>query len=122
MFRGDEATINALRDAARAVRSVTTPATAKAKALRAAIDVLSSELSVTLAEIDERRAHEAEGASSITTWARRELGQDAGLTRQMVRAGSTFRDLPVVGEAARAGEISFEHVTSFTYALKHIGV
>ena len=30
--------------------------------------------------------HEADGASSIATWARRELRQDAGLTRQMVRA------------------------------------
>ena len=40
----------------------------------------------------------------------------------MVRAASTFRDLPAVGEAARAGAISFEHVTSFTYALKHLGV
>ena len=27
-----------------------------------------------------------------------------------------------MGEAARAGQISFEHVTSFTYALKHVGV
>ena len=44
------------------------------------------------------------------------------MTRQMVRAAATFRDLPAVGEAARSGEISFEHVTSFTYALSHVGV
>jgi hypothetical protein len=122
MLGGDEATTTAMRDAARAMSSVTTPATTKAKALRTAIDALSSELARTVAEIDETRAHEADGASSIGTWARRELGQDAGLTRQMVRVASTFRDLPAVGEAAQSGEISFEHVTSFTYALKHIGV
>ena len=44
------------------------------------------------------------------------------MTRQMVRAAATFRDLPVVGEAARSGVISFEHITSFTYALSHVGV
>lgn len=44
------------------------------------------------------------------------------MTRQMVRAASTFRDLPAVGDAARDGSIAFEHVCSFTYALKHIGV
>ena len=75
-----------------------------------------------LAAMDESKEHEADGASSIGTWARRELHQDAGLTRQMVRAAATFRDLPAVGAAARSGSISFEHVNSFTYALKHIGV
>ena len=122
MDSGDETTIATLRDAARAMTSVTTPATTKAKALRTAIDALSSELARTLADIDETKSHEAEGASSIGTWARRELNQDAGLTRQMVRAAATFRELPAVGESARSGAISFEHVTSFAYALKHIGI
>ncbi len=72
--------------------------------------------------MDATKAHESEGASSIGTWARRELNQDAGLTRQMVRAAATFRDLPAVGEAARAGAIGFGHVNSFTYVLKHVGV
>jgi hypothetical protein len=40
----------------------------------------------------------------------------------MVRAATTFRDLPAVAQAAREGVISFDHVTSFTYALKHIGL
>lgn len=72
--------------------------------------------------MDEARKHEAEGASSIVTWARRELHQDAVLTRQMVRAATTFRDLPDVAAAAHEGSISFEHVQLFTYALKHVGV
>ena len=39
-----------------------------------------------------------------------------------MRAAATLRDLPAVGEAARAGAIGFGHVNSFTYALKHVGV
>jgi hypothetical protein len=122
MLGGDETTIAKLRDAAVALRSVTTSTGEEIKALTRARNAADAALCDRLAAMDETRAHEAEGASSIVTWARRELGQDAGLTRQMVRAGSTFRDLPAVGAAARSGEISFEHVTSFTYALKHIGL
>ncbi len=122
MFGAAETTIAKMRDAARAMRSVTTSPTAKAVVIQRAIDALTAEQAQNLAEIDETKAHEAEGASSIVTWARRELHQDAATTRQMVRAGRTFRDLPAVAEAARAGAISFEHVTSFTYALKHLGV
>ena len=122
MFGEDTTTIATMRDAARAMRSFTTSPTTKAIAIQRAIDALTAEQAQTLAEIDATRAHEADGASSISTWARRELHQDAGRTRQMVRAGRTFRDLPAVAEAARRGEISFGHVTSFIYALKHVGV
>jgi hypothetical protein len=122
MLGGDEASIATLRDAARALRSVTTSTGDEIRAIDAAIRVLEAAKCERLAAMDEAKEHEVEGASSIGTWARRELGQDAGLTRQMVRAAVTFRDLPAVGAAARSGEISFEHVTSFTYALKHVGV
>ena len=122
-MQGDsETTIGTMRDAVCAMRSVTTSPTAKAVAIQKAIDALTAEQALTLAEIDETKAHEVESASSIGTWARRELHQDAGLTRQMVKAAATFRDLPAVAGAARAGSISFEHVVSFTYALKHVGV
>jgi uncharacterized protein DUF222/HNH endonuclease len=117
-----ETTIATLRDAALAMRSVTTSTADEVRALSAARNALDAALCDRLAEIDRTKAHEVEGASSIGTWARRELNQDAGLTRQMVRAAGTFRDLPSVGESARAGSLSFEHVTSFTYALKHISV
>jgi uncharacterized protein DUF222 len=116
-----ETTIATLRDAARAMRSVTTSTTDEMRAIEAAIGALQAAKCERLAEIDETKQHEADGASSISTWARRELNQDAGLTRQMVRAAATLKDLPVVGEAAQSGVISFDHVTSFTYALKHIG-
>lgn len=51
-----ETTIATLRRAARAIQSVTTPDTEAAKAIRTAIDALSSELSRTLAEIDETKS------------------------------------------------------------------
>lgn len=117
-----EITIATLRTAARAMQSVTTADTEAAKAIRIAIDALSAELAQTLAMIAETKGHERDGASSIGTWARRELHQDAGVTRQMVRAAATFKDLPQVGESARNGQISFEHAQSFTYALRHVGV
>ena len=117
-----ETTIATLRDAARAMASVTTSTSDEIRALAAARNAIDAAISERLADMDESREHEAEGASSIGTWARRELHQDAGLTRQMVRAARTFRDLPTVGEAARSGRIGFGHVNSFTYALTHVGI
>jgi hypothetical protein len=122
MLGGTETTIATLRDAARAMASVTTSTGDEIRALVTARHAIDAALSERLASMDAAKEHEAEGASSIGTWARRELTQDAGRTRLMVRAAATFTDLPAVGEAARAGLISFEHVNSFTYALRHIGV
>lgn len=122
MLGGDEITIATLRDAACAMRSVTSSTGDELRAIETAIQALQAAKCERLAAMDETKAHEAEGASSIGTWARRELHQDAGLTRQMVRAARTFRELTSVGEAAQRGEISFAHVNSFTYALKHVGV
>ena len=122
MISGDETTIAALRDAARAMASVTTSTGDEIRVLAAARNAIDAAISERLAEMDETKAHEVEGASSIGTWARRELRQDAGLTRQMVRAARTFRELPEVGEAARSGRIGFGHVNTFTYALKHVGI
>ena len=117
-----DTTIATLRDAARAMATATTSTADEIRAIDTAIQALQAAKCDRLAAMHESREHEAEGASSIGTWARRELGQDAGLTRQMVRAATTFRELPAVGEAARSGLISFDHVASFTYALRHIGV
>ena len=117
-----DTTIETMREAACAMRSVTTSTADEIRALADARNVIDAAISRRLAEMDVTKAHEVEGASSIGTWARRELRQDAGLTRQMVKAAATLRELPAVAEAAEAGLISFEHVVSFTYALQHIGV
>ena len=74
-----------------------------------------------LAEMEASRAHESEGASSITVWARREIGQDAGLTRAQVRAVSMTRTMHQVHEAAVEGRIGVRHLQSFAYAIAHCG-
>ena len=122
MLRDVDTTIATLREAACAMASVTTSIGDEIRAIETAIQSLQAAKCDRLAAMHESREHEVEGASSIVTWARRELNQDAGLTRQMVKAVATFHDLPAVAEAARAGAISFDHVNSLTYALRHIGV
>ena len=116
-----EQTVSLLRDAAQAVRSVTMSPCDRARALVAARNALDAQLAEDLAEIDAIKAHEVEGCASVATWAARELGQDPGTTRQMVRAARTMRDLPSIGAAAHAGRVSVDHVHACTYGLKHVG-
>ena len=116
-----EQTVSLLRDAARAMLSPTTSAADTVRAIHAAVDALQAQESGLLSEMDESKAHEADGAPSIMVWAARELGQDSKVTRQMVRAARTMRDLPAFGAAARAGRLSHDHVNAMTYALKHVG-
>jgi hypothetical protein len=116
-----EQTVALLRDAARAVRSVTMAPTDRARAIHAAVNALQAEEADALAEIEATKAHETEGCASVGTWAARELGQDPGRTRQMVRAARTMRDLPSIGAAAHAGDVSLDHLHACTYGLKHVG-
>jgi hypothetical protein len=116
-----EQTIGLLRDAARSMRSVTASPTDEVKAIHAAVNALQARESVLLAQMDESKAHEADGAASIATWAARELLQDPGVTRRMVNAARTMRDLPSFGQAAHSGALSAEHVNAMTYSLKHVG-
>src|SRR5690606_10580904 len=73
-----------------------------------------------LREVDDTRAFESEGASSVGAWARLALRQDAGQTRQLMKNSRTHRDLPAVGEAARSGAVSSEHSRHLTFALAHV--
>lgn len=109
-----------LRDAVRMLRSPTASLGDEVRAMDLAEKALATAKAEKLAEMDATKAHESEGASSITVWARRELGQDAHVTRAQVKAAATMRELPEVGDAARAGAIGMRHVESFTYALAHI--
>lgn len=120
MFSGNDQTIGILRDTARVLRCPTASLGDEVKALDLAEKALAVAKAERLAEMDAIKAHEADGASSITTWARREINQDAHVTRAQVKAAATMRELPSVGEAARAGKLALRHVESFTYALAHI--
>jgi hypothetical protein len=116
-----EHAVGLLRDAAQAIRVATMPACDRARALVAARNAIDAHLAEELAEIDATKAHEIEGAASVATWAARELRQDPGTTRQMVRAARTMRDLPSIGVAAHAGRVGLDHVHACTYGLKHVG-
>ncbi len=112
--------IGAMRAAAHAVRSVTSSTPDELRALAAARDAIDAAMADRLAEFDETKGYLIEDAPSTSTWARRELRQDAGRTRAMVRAADTMRVLPRVGESARAGRMSLEHMDRLTFALAHI--
>jgi hypothetical protein len=116
-----EQALRLLRDAAGAMRSPSTPPADEVRAIHAAVNALQARESDLLAEMDASKAHESEGAPSIAAWAARELAQDAKVTRQLVRAARTMRELPSFGDAARAGRLSAQHVNAMTYALKHVG-
>ena len=114
-------TVALLREAARAMRSVTACATDEIRAIHAAVNALQAREADLLAVMGETKAYEGEGASSMATWAARELRQDPKVTRQMVRAATAMRDLPKVGNAARAGQVSLAQVDAFSYSIKHVG-
>jgi hypothetical protein len=120
MLSGSDQTIGILRDTARVLRSPVSSLGDEVKAIDLAEKTLAVAKAERLAQMDTTKAHEADGASSITTWARREIHQDAHVTRAQVKAAATLCELPCVGEAARAGKLALRHVESFTYALAHI--
>ena len=112
-------TIERLRDAARALRSFDDRAALKA--IQTAQDALDAAKAERLAALQESKAFELDGASTVTTWARNELRLDARETKTLLRAAATMQDLPVVAKVAAAGQIRLEHVAVFSYGLKHIG-
>lgn len=116
-----EQAIELLREAARAMRSPTTGPADEIRAWAAVRNAADARISDLLAEMDETKAHEREGASSIATWAAREVRIDPKTTRQFVRAAKTMRLMPEVGAAARRGDVGSEHLAALTYGLRHVG-
>ncbi|WP_229051201.1 HNH endonuclease signature motif containing protein [Aeromicrobium sp. Leaf350] len=118
-----EGAVRVLREAAMALRTAGEhgPSTDTARALMTARNALDAALADTLASIRVAAGHEAEGASSITGWARRELRISAGETWRLIAASETMDALPEVREAAQHGQVTTEHVAAFTYARRHVG-
>jgi hypothetical protein len=116
-----EQAVGLLREAARAMRSPVTSPADEVRAIHRAVNALQARETDLLAQMDATKAHEADVAASIATWAARELLQDPATTRQMVKAARTMRDLPTFGEAAHAGTLGHDHVNAMTYSLKHVG-
>lgn len=117
----DRPVLDVLRDASHALRSVAVGATDEVRALVAARDALDAAISEGLLRIDETAAHEAEGASSVQTWARREVRLDASETRARLRSARAMRELPAMARLHREGRISAQHVVLFDFSLRHVG-
>jgi hypothetical protein len=73
-----------------------------------------------VAEVAEHRDFEAEGCSSVKNWLRDQLHLDTSDAAQLVRSARTLRDMPALGDLARAGAVSLDHVDSFTFAARRI--
>lgn len=122
MVSGDvDATLAALRSAAQALTSPTTSLADEVRALAVARNALDAALTDSLAEMEQTRGFEAEDASSLPTWAAREVRMDPAETRARVRASHALRDLPSVRTAFAGGRVSFEHARLFAYSTRHVG-
>lgn len=115
-----EATIEAMRKAAQAIRLSNDLDCVRA--IQAAQDALDAEKSARLASIADSAAYEAEGSSSLAAWARLQLRISTREARALARGAATLEQLPLVGQAARSGQIRAEHVNVFTYGIRHIGL
>ncbi len=109
-----------LRAAAEVLDSHASPADVL-RAAQAARDAMDAVRVEALSALAQTRGFEDEGASSVTTWARRELRLDPGETSALRRAGTVAAVLPRAGRAAAAGELRVEHLTALAFGIKHLG-
>jgi len=121
MNSGIGATLAVMRQTARTLQSPTASLGDEVRALDRAEKALAMAKAEKLAEMEATRAHESEGAASITVWARREVQQDAGVTRAQVRSVTMTRTMHQVRQAATEGRIGMRHLQSFAYAVTHCG-
>ena len=87
--------------------------------LRHAVDAAQAAL---LVELEASKDYELDGASTLNTWVRNQLRMNSGEANALVRGAIVARDLPLVADAAFAGQISAQHVRAFVYGLKHVGL
>lgn len=121
-MNANESTIEAMRGAAGAMRSPVSSVHDEVRALKQARDAIDSAIASRLAEMEAARAHELENASSLTTWARRELRMEAAETHTYLRAARAARDLPELAVAFGAGRTSLKHANLAAFSIKHVGL
>src|SRR5512135_730088 len=84
-------------------------------ALRRCIDRLEAVFVAALCRFESAGGHRADGATSATAWARESLRMTGGAARERLRAGRVLaKQLPAVGAAFAAGEVSLAHVAAIT--------
>jgi hypothetical protein len=116
---GEDTTIETLREAAQALRSGSD--LDAVRAIQTAQNALDAAKADRLRTISETHSHELEGASSLTAWTSRHLRLNATETRALVAATEATRELPAVADAAAHGRLRLQHVSLFTYGLRHVG-
>ncbi|MCW2788979.1 MAG: endonuclease, partial [Aeromicrobium sp.] len=94
----------------------------KLHAVQTAQDALDAAKAILLAELQASKDYEIDGASTLNTWVRNQLRLNAGQATSVVRNVNALRDLPLVAEAALAGQISAAHVRVFVYGLAQVGL
>ncbi len=114
------AVVDAMRTAARTLASG--DVREKLYAVQAAQDALDAAKAALLADLEASKDFELDGASTVNTWVRNQLRMKPGQAAALVRNVTAMRDLPLVAEAALAGQISSAHVQVFAYGLKHVGL
>jgi hypothetical protein len=107
-----------------AARTAMTPGDVRSRlhAAQAARDALDAITATLLADLDASKEFELDGASTLNTWVRNQLRMKPGQATALVRNVAAMRDLPLVAEAAFAGQISSAHVQVFVYGLQHVGL
>ncbi len=82
-------------------------------ALRRCIDRLEAVFVGQLCRFEDAGGHRVDGARSATAWARESLRMNGGAARERLRAGRMLaKQLPAVGAAFAAGEVSPAHVAA----------
>ena len=114
------AVVATMRTAAQTLR--TGDVREKIHAVQAAQDALDAAKAALLVELDASKDYELDGASTLNMWVRNQLRMNSGQATALVRNVIVLRDLPLVAEAAFAGQISAQHVRAFVHGLKHVGL
>ena len=113
-------TIDAMRTAAQTLR--VGDVREQLHALQDAQRAIDAARAALLAELEASKDYELDGASTLNTWVRNQLRMNSGEASSLVRGAIVSRDLPLVADAAFAGQISAQHVRAFVYGLRHVGV
>ncbi len=87
--------------------------------LRRCIDRLEAVFVAALCRFEDAGGHRADGATSATVWARESLRMSGGAARERLRAGRVLaKQLPGVGAAFAAGEVSLAHVAAIAAVME----
>lgn len=80
------------------------------------VNRLQARLVALVGELDQRQAHEADGAVTAGSWLRERVGCNPGEATQLVNASRRLRSLPRLAASFADGRVSWAHATAITQA------